>query len=228
MEEAFPASLFESPEQERQFKQDARKVKQPTPQLSLFDVQDIETVDAGEAHNAPALRYSQQVIDEALTIGANDRNSRLIICAFFRKDHTPEENAAFLREHYGTNGAGFYLDGRQYAIWYDPEGFQISLGDTVHGGMTMTFSWAEAAKRIRELLDLGRYMPREELLRVNIYEREELAQALLYTARDLSEEGREQGFLPTFTALSGTFPDRKRRSRRRSSIRRRRHTRRSH
>ena len=103
VEEAFPASLFESPEQERQFKQDARKVKQPTPQLSLFDVQDIETVDAEEAHNAPALRYSQQVIDEALTIGANDRNSRLIICAFFQKDHTPAENAAFLQEHYGTD-----------------------------------------------------------------------------------------------------------------------------
>ena len=207
VEEAFPASLFESPEQERQFKQDPKRVRQPTPQLSLFDVQDIETVDTGETGEAPALRYSQQVIDEALTIGANDRNSRLIICAYFQKDHTPEENSAFLREHYGTNGAGFYLDGRQYAIWYDPEGFRISLGDTVQGGMAMTLSWAEAAKRIRELLDLGRYMPREELLRVNVYEREELAQSLLFAARDLSEEGREQGLLPTFTSLSSVFAD---------------------
>ena len=207
VEEAFPASLFESPEQERQFKQDAKKVRQPTPQLSLFDVQDIETVDTGEAHNAPALRYSQQVIDEALTIGANDRNSCLIICAFFQKDHTPAENAAFLREHYGTDGAGFYLDGRQYAIWYDQEGLRISLGDTVQGGMTMTLSWAEAAKRVRELLDLGRYMPQEELLRVNVYERTALAERLLFVARDLSEEGREHGFLPSFRALSGAFND---------------------
>ena len=206
-EEAFPASLFESPEQERQFKQDAKKVRQPTPQLSLFDVQDIEGVDTGNTGTAPALRYSQQVIDEALTIGANERNSRLIICAYFQKDHTPEENAAFLRELYGTNGAGFYLDGRQYAIWYDPEGFRISMGDTVQGSMTMTLSWAEAAKRVRELLDLGRYMPREELLRVNVYERTALAERLLFVARDLSEEGREQGLLPTFTSLSGIFSD---------------------
>ena len=202
MEDAFPASLFETPIQEEQFKQDARKVRQPTPQLSLFDVQNIEGVDTG---TVPALRYSQQVIDEALTIGANDRNSRLIICAYFQKDHTPDENAAFLREHYGTNGAGFYLDGRQYAIWYDQEGLRISLGDTVHGGMTMTLSWAEAAKRVRELLDLGRYMPREELLRVNVYERTALAERLLFVARDLSEEGREQGFLPSFRVLSGSF-----------------------
>ena len=205
MEEAFPASLFDTPIQEEQFKQDAKRVRQPTPQLSLFDVQDIEAVDTGEAHNAPALRYSQQVIDEALTLGANDRNSRLIIFAFFQKDHTPAENAAFLREHYGTNGAGFYLDGRQYAVWYDREGFRISMGDTVQGSMTMTLSWSEAAKRIRELLDLGRYMPREELLRVNVYERTALAERLLFVARDLSEEGREQGFLPSFRGLSGSF-----------------------
>ena len=202
MEEAFPASLFDTPIQEEQFKQDARKVRQPTPQLSLFDVQNIEGVDTG---TVPALRYSQQVIDEALTIGANDRNSRLIICAFFQKDHTPAENAAFLREHYGTNGAGFYLDGRQYAIWYDQEGLRISLGDTVQGGMTMTLSWAEVGKRIRELLDLGRYMSREELLRVNVYERTALAERLMFVARDLSEQGREQGFLPSFRALSGSF-----------------------
>ena len=58
----------------------------------------------------------QQVIDEALCIGANDQNSRLIICAYFKKDKP--DNARFLAEHYGENGAGFYLDGRQYAIWY--------------------------------------------------------------------------------------------------------------
>ena len=202
VEEAFPASLFDTPIQEEQFKQDARKVRQPTPQLSLFDVQNIEGMDVG---TVPALRYSQQVIDEALTIGANDRNSRLIICAFFQKDHTPAENASFLRQHYGTNGAGFYLDGRQYAIWYDQEGLRISLGDTVQGGMTMTLSWAEVGKRIRELLDLGRYMPREELMRVNVYERTALAERLLFVARDLSEEGREQGFLPSFRALFGSF-----------------------
>ena len=202
VEEAFPASLFDTPIQEEQFKQDAKRVRQPTPQLSLFDVQNIEGMDAG---TVPALRYSQQVIDEALTIGANDRNSRLIICAFFQKDHTPAENASFLRQHYGTNGAGFYLDGRQYAVWYDREGFRISMGDTVQGSMTMTFSWEEAARRVRELLDLGRYMPREELLRVNVYERTALAERLLFVARDLSEEGREKGFLPSFRTLSGAF-----------------------
>ena len=205
VEEAFPASLFDTPEQERQFKRDTKRIRQPTPQLSLFEFQDIEAVDMDGAGAGPTLRYSQQVIDEALTLGANDKNSRLIICAYYMKDHTPEENATFLREHYGTNGMGFYLDGRQYAVWYDPNGFRISMGDTVQGSMTMTLSWEEAAKRIRELLDLGRYMPREELLRVNLFERATLAERLLLISHDLSEEGQQKGFLPTFTALSGAF-----------------------
>ena len=204
-EKAFPASLFDSPQQEQQFKRDVKRTKPTTPQMSLFDLQKVEpqTSSAGGL----SLRYSQQVIDEALTLGANDKNSRLIICAYFQKDHTPEENAAFLREHYGTNGTGFYLNDRQYAVWYDQSGFRISAGDSVQGGMTMTLSWEEAAGRIRELLDLGRYMPQSELVRVNVYERTELAQQLLYAARDLSEEGRAQGFLPTFEALSGAFDD---------------------
>lgn len=210
MEEAFPASLFDSPQQEQQFKRDVKRAKPAAPQMSLFDLQEITVETASEEtvqSPTPSLRYSQQVIDEALTLGANDKNSRLIICAYFQKDHTPEENAVFLREHYGTNGAGFYLNDRQYAVWYDQNGFCISAGDSVQGGMTMTLSWEEAAGRIRELLDLGRYMPQSELLRVNVYEWTELAQQLLYAARDLSEEGRAQGFLPTFDALSEAFDD---------------------
>ena len=42
VEEAFPASLFETPVQEERFKQDAKRVRQPIPQLSLFDVHDME------------------------------------------------------------------------------------------------------------------------------------------------------------------------------------------
>ena len=111
----------------------------------------------------PAL--PQQVIDEALCIGANDQNSRLIICAYFKKDKP--DNARFLAEHYGENGAGFYLDGRQYAIWYNAEGIRIAQGESAQRSSATLISWEQAAARIRELLDLGRYMPQSELDRVD-------------------------------------------------------------
>ena len=181
--------------------------------LSLFDFADFNNPaqeDGGQISFMSRPELPQQVIDEALCIGANDRNSRLIICAYFMKDHTPEENAAFLAKHYGTNGAGFYINDREYALWYDPEGIRVSTGRSAQNRYATLLSWEDAAKRIRELLDLGRYMPQHELDRVADYERKTLAESLALTARDFSEEARDAGYAPTLRlALSakGGFPE---------------------
>lgn len=100
---------------------------QESQQMSLFDFAAFQQPAQAEGTAQPSIfphpALPQQVIDEALCIGANDQNSRLIICAYFKKDKP--DNARFLAEHYGENGAGFYLDGRQYAIWYNAEGIRI-------------------------------------------------------------------------------------------------------
>lgn len=185
---------------------------QEAQQLSLFDFAEFTAPEQA----APAepvsyrLRYPQQVIDEALCIGANDRNSRLIICAYFLKDKPLTENARFLMEHYGENGAGFYLNDRPYAIWYNKEGIRLSSGDSVQGNTTMLISWEEAAKRIRELLDAGRYMPQAGLDRVTDYEYQEVANSLWYLRQDFSEEAREQAMLPQINGIyttGGGFPE---------------------
>ena len=91
---------------------------QESQQMSLFDFAAFQQPAQAEGTAQPSIfphpALPQQVIDEALCIGANDQNSRLIICAYFKKDKP--DNARFLAEHYGENGAGFYLDGRQYHI----------------------------------------------------------------------------------------------------------------
>ena len=182
-------------------------------QLSLFDFADFQSSgreESGQLSFMPRPQLSQQVIDEAFCIGANERNSRLIICAYFMKDHTPEENAAFLAKHYGTNGAGFYINERKYSIWYGEEGIRISDGESAQRRYATLLTWEQAARRIRELLDLGRYMPQSELDRVVEYERKTLAESLALTARDFSEEARGTGYAPTLRlALSakGGFPE---------------------
>lgn len=63
-------------------------------QLSLFDFADFNNPaqeDGGQISFMSRPELPQQVIDEALCIGANDRNSRLIICAYFMKDHTEDD-----------------------------------------------------------------------------------------------------------------------------------------
>ena len=182
-------------------------------QLSLFDFSDFNPPVQEESEQLSFMPHSQlpqQVIDEALCIGANDKNSRLIICAYFMKDHTPEENAAFLAKHYGTNGAGFYINERKYSIWYGNEGIRISDGESAQRRYATLLTWEQAARRIRELLDLGRYMPQSELDHVVEYERKTLAESLALTARDFSEEARDEGYAPTLRlALSakGGFPE---------------------
>lgn len=152
----------------------------------------------------------QQVIDEALCIGFNDKNSRLIICAYFTKDKPLEDNAAFLQKSYGTNGAGLFINDREYAIWYDADGIRIATGRTVQKRYTTLITWEQAAKRIRELLDLGRYMPQSELDRVQDFERLELAKSLIYARREFSDEARDAGYLPLTTltySAKGGFPE---------------------
>ncbi|MEE1327595.1 MAG: hypothetical protein UHS47_03515, partial [Oscillospiraceae bacterium] len=152
----------------------------------------------------------QQVIDEALCIGYNDRDSRLIICAYFMKDKPLEDNAAFLQKKYGTNGAGLFINDRDYAVWYDPEGIRVSSGRSAQKRHATLIPWTQAAKRIRELLDLGRYMPQSELDRVQDFEHREIADSLIYARREFSEAARAAGYAPLTTlaySVKGGFPE---------------------
>lgn len=180
--------------------------------MSLFDFAAFQQPAQAEGTAQPSIfphpALPQQVIDEALCIGANDQNSRLIICAYFKKDKP--DNARFLAEHYGENGAGFYLDGRQYAIWYNAEGICIAQGESAQRSSATLIPWEQAAARIRELLDLGRYMPQSELDRVDGYERQQRAAQLWYLRQDFAEGTADAGYLPTVNDIYGKnhgFPE---------------------
>lgn len=178
-------------------------------QLTLFDMPAFDQPE--DTPDAPLFSHPklpQQIIDEALCVGANDEHSRLIICAYFMKDKP--DNAAFLQRHYGENGAGFYFDGEKISLWYDAEGMRIARGSTAQRSNATLISWEEAAKRIRELLDLGRYMPQDELDEVEHYERMQLADSIAYTSRDITKEAREAGFLPLAMlaqSVKGGYPE---------------------
>ena len=178
-------------------------------QLTLFDMPAFDQPE--DTPVAPLFSHPklpQQIMDEALCVGANDEHSRLIICAYFMKDKP--DNAAFLQKHYGENGAGFYFDGEKISLWYDAEGMRIARGSTAQRSNATLISWEEAAKRIRELLELGRYMPQSELDEVDHYERMRLADSIAYTSRDMTTEARNAGFLPLAMlaqSVKGGYPE---------------------
>lgn len=154
------------------FSYDNEPVYDEIPQTSLF-------TDFG---------ISQQIIDEALCCGFNDKNSRVQIAMHFRRDRGVEYNARMLKFLYGTNGAGFVFNGEKVSFWYDENGISIAKGTSAKTSTATHLTWEQAAVRIRELLDVGRYMPQYELDKVDDYELNKVADRFTEFIRDLSDD----------------------------------------
>ena len=163
-------------------------------QLSLFDLipteeQQRETVQRA-AHEIFGAAFSmpRQIIDEFLCDGTNDEDSIIEICIEFSKDKAVESKAEFLKNLYKTDGKGFIFDGRKVSAWWNNEGIRISYGDTANINTAQLISWEDAAKRIDELLDLGRFAPKDTLLQMDKYERKKAADAVWEMRRNLNTE----------------------------------------
>ena len=167
--------------------------EQESAQISLFDaVSEIpEEQILGESAQVSLFtdfEVSQQIIDEALCIGANDKDSTVEIAMIFRRDRGTEYNAEFLKNHYKTNGAGFLFNGEKVSLWYNENGLNISKGTTAQKSTATHITWEQAAKRIRELLDEGRYMPQDKLDAVDDYEINKLADRIVEFNRNVKED----------------------------------------
>lgn len=163
-------------------------------QLSLFDLipteeQQRETVQRA-AHEIFGAAFSMpgQIIDEVLCDGTNDKDSIIEICIEFSKDKAVESKAEFLKSLYKTDGKGFIFDGRKVSAWWNNEGIRISYGNTANINTAQLISWEDAAKRIDELLDLGRFAPKDTLLQMDKYERKKAADAVWEMRRNLNTE----------------------------------------
>lgn len=178
------------------------KAKEQDPaQISLFDAVSKIPEEQILGENAQVSLFtdfgvSQQIIDEALCIGANDKNSTVEIAMIFRRDRGTEYNAEFLKNHYKTNGAGFLFNGEKVSLWYNENGLNISKGTTAQKSTATHITWEQAAKRIRELLDEGRYMPQDKLDAVDDYEINKLADRIVEFNRNVKEdyEGNDKLF----------------------------------
>ena len=172
-------------------------------QLALFDMGGDAPVyeapaDAPSGILAPARTVPQEVIDLALCTGGNEPNSAERIALFYMRERPEQENEEFLRREFGrANGRGIEYEGRKYAVWFLEDGIHLAQGDSVRTGYSKTMvTWEQASARILELLEAGTYLSASELAQAPDKVLHEAMDALLMTARDLSEEGRKQGLFP--------------------------------
>ena len=177
-------------------------------QLALFDMGGDAPVykapaDASSGILAPARTVPQEVIDQALYTAGNEPGSAERIAVFYMREHSEQENIAFLRREFGTgNGRGIEYEGRKYAVWFLEDGIHLAQGDSVRTGYSKTVvTWEQASARILELLEAGTYLSASELAQAPDKVLHEAMDALLMTARDLNEEGRAQGLFPQTLAI---------------------------
>ena len=177
-------------------------------QLALFDMGGDAPVyeappDAPSGILAPARTVPQEVIDQALYTAGNEPGSAERIAVFYMREHSEQENIAFLRREFGTeNGRGIEYEGRKYAMWFLEDGIHLAQGDSIRTGYSKTVvTWEQASARILELLEAGTYLSASELAQAPDKVLHEAMDAMLMTARDLNEEGRGQGLFPQTLAI---------------------------
>ena len=177
-------------------------------QLSFFDMGGGAAVyEVPEAQRMgelfPTRTVPQTVIDQALYTAGNSYNSAYRVVAFYMRQRSEAEYIAFLRREFGTeNGRGIEYDGQKYAVWFMEDGIHLAQGDSIRTGHSRTtVTWEQASARLLELLEAGTYLSAAELEQAQDKVLLEMGDALLMTARDLTQEGRAQGLFSQTLAI---------------------------
>ena len=157
--------------------------------------------ERAESDMPSALSIPQEVVDEVLRVGGNTAHYRERIVAAFEKQKpdTPDFLRSLLH-----GGNGIVTDAGTFAVWYGETGIRISRGRAArHAPSAKLVSWQEAAGRIGQLLEEGRFAANVELAGAEGYERFRLAEKLWYLRQDFSGKAIDAGYLPSLAKDGG-------------------------
>ena len=130
---------------------------------------------------------SEETLNAILRTGSNHNRTELRLIYNFMSVQTKEEYEEFVRNEYGNGGKGFIIDGKKYAVWFNKNGMQIALGETVRTKDKIYLSWEQVTNRIHCLLKEGEFAPQSMLDKAQDNAIKEHAQALAYMKGDMAE-----------------------------------------
>ncbi|XCH79243.1 MAG: DEAD/DEAH box helicase family protein [Candidatus Dehalobacter alkaniphilus] len=175
------------------------KPKQPSPfgggngadgdyiQLSIFPTfeQQIEAIENAEDEKSSAFSMAQEEVDHVLCKGTGFQNGKFRVYMHYQEQHTPKETISFLKQEYGIGGGTYYfLDGTRGNDWHDSKGISLSKSGSFITNPELRLSWNQVAKRLGELIVVGRYL--------NGREKEYLEREYLPIYEQMEEEHRHQ------------------------------------
>ena len=131
--------------------------QQLTLNLFLTEEQQIRFIDEAESQKPSAFSFSQEEIDHFLLLGSNTDDARKIVVLDYMKQKPVEEIAQTLKQVY-HGGFGLKEDSGNISAWYAGDGIHLAKGSSaIDSPRAQIIPWEDAAKRIGELLDSGRY-----------------------------------------------------------------------
>ena len=149
------------------------------------------------------------VIGRALTSGGNGRHSIEHIVAFFQKGPTGSAAASFMAKEFGEGGKGVTIDGQEYSLWFNSEGFRIAPGRSAFGPGSTLISWVNAAAMTSNLLRDGTFATQDKVDAAPDNEVRALAEKLWYLRQDFSDRAKEFHLLSTISShfMQKGFPE---------------------
>ena len=125
-------------------------------------VQLEKAMEGAEDKGSPASFLSQEDIDSVLTKGGGHRDGKYRIYQQFQKHEGSGQNISFLKKEYGISGGTHYFpDGSCGDVMRDANGVSIYKNElSLEPGFVL--KWAQAEKRLHELIQSGGYLDEEE------------------------------------------------------------------
>ena len=189
---AFPKAGRDSGEKT---KTDIRKDNKPYFSLTENSYEQMQLV----------IPLSQEDIDTILINGGNIDGDRLPVIAEFSKGKSNEGLGEYLKSTF-QGGNGYIIDGKEVSAWYSDKGIHFAYGTSARKDDMQILSWSDAARRINELLNSGKFATNVELKEALDYERNRISESLWHLSGDLSEEGKENGYF-SLIERGGGFPE---------------------
>lgn len=126
--------------------------------------------------------------DHILRCGSIEPNSLERIVRQFQKQRTTAENAEFLKNEFGEDGRGYFInDYSEFKVsaWFDKSGIYTAVSDTAFPtGRRSHIGWEEAAERIGTMLENGNYCSQEIIDRARDHDIKDIANDLWYLHQD--------------------------------------------
>lgn len=177
--------------------------------LNLFpsENEQISFIDRAESFTPSAFSFAQEEIDHFLLLGSNTDEARKIVVLEYMKQKSTEEIVQTLKQVY-HGGFGLKEESGNISAWYAEDGIHLAKGaSAIDSPRAQIIPWEDAASRIGELLEQGKFATNVELEETVGYERMGVAQSIWYLYHDLSDEARNMGFFPSLSDIQGNgFP----------------------